>query len=287
MEKWKIASVQMDCKLGDRAFNLGRIRARLREAAENGAKLAVFPECALTGYCFESKAEALLHAEPLPGPSTEALAADCRQLGAWVIFGLLERDEQSGNLFNACALVGPHGFVGGYRKIHLPCLGVDRFTTPGNRPFAVHDLGQGALRVGMTICYDGSFPEASRVLTLLGADLVVLPTNWPSEAATTARLLVPARALENRIYYAAANRVGEERGFRFIGLSRIVDCTGAVLTASEGDDEEILYAELDPARARNKKVVNIPGKYEVNRIADRRPEMYGPLCERTPYEPEA
>jgi predicted amidohydrolase len=133
--------------------------------------------------------------------------------------------------------------------------------------------------MGMTICYDASFPEASRVLTLLGADLVVLPTNWPSGARSTARYLVQARALENHIYYAAVNRVGEEGGFQFIGLSRIVDCNGELLASSDGDAETMLYAVVDPSRARNKQIVHIPGKYEINRVTDRRPEMYGPLCE--------
>src|SRR5262249_5062048 len=158
------------------------------------------------------------------------------------------------------------------------CLGVDRFASRGDHPFAVHNLG--GLRVGMTICYDGSFPESARVLTLLGADLVVLSTNWPTGARSTAKHLVQARALENHIYYAAVNRVGEERGFHFIGQSRIVDCDGELLAWSDGDDETIRYAVLDPSRARQKLIVNIPGKYEVNRVADRRPEMYGPLCAR-------
>jgi predicted amidohydrolase len=276
MPIWKIAGVQMDCRFGDKRTNLDTIRSRLREAAGHGARLVVFPECALTGYAFESKEEAWPYAEPLPGASTEALAADCRQLGVWVVVGMLERGA-AGHLFNACALVGPAGLAASYRKVHLPCLGVDRFTTPGDRAFAVHDLG--GLRVGINICYDGSFPEASRVLTLQGADLVVLPTNWPTAAARTAKYLVPARALENHIYYLAVNRVGEERGFRFIGQSQAADVTGDPL-ASARDGEEIIYADVDPERARNKHIVNIPGKYEVNRVADRRPEMYGPLCER-------
>ena len=192
--------------------------------------------------------------------------------------GWLERDDATGHLYNAAALVGPDGFVAGYRKAHLPCLGIDRFTTPGDRPFAVHDLG--GLRVGLTICYDGSFPEASRVLALLGADLILLPTNWPPEAERTARLLVPARAMENRVYYAAVNRVGTERGFRFIGLSRVADVTGDLLAASESDEETILYAEIDPARARQKRIVNVPGEYEVDRLKDRRPDLYGPLVGR-------
>jgi 5-aminopentanamidase len=160
---------------------------------------------------------------------------------------------------------------------------VDRFTTPGDRPFAVHDLG--GLRVGINICYDGSFPEAARVLVLLGADLVLLPTNWPTGALTAARYIVPARALENHIYYAAVNRVGEERGFHFIGQSRIVDCAGETLAAGKADVEDIIYAEVDPAWARDKQVVKIAGKYEINRVADRRPEMYGPLCEPRERKP--
>ena len=186
MPTWTIAGVQMDCRLAEPAHNLATIRAKLREAARHGATLVIFPECVLPGYCFQSKVEAWEFAEPLPGPSTRTLADDCRQLGVWAVVGLLERDEASKKLYNAAALVGPDGLVGSYRKAHLPCLGVDRFTDRGDRPFAVHDIG--GLKVGMTICYDASFPEASRALMLQGADLIVLPTNWPPEAERTAVL---------------------------------------------------------------------------------------------------
>jgi predicted amidohydrolase len=277
MATWKIAAVQMDCLLGDKPRNLSLIRDQLRLAAQRGAHLVVFPECALTGYGFDSRDEALPFAEPLPGPATDAVAAECRALDVWAIFGMLERGG-AGELFNACALVGPQGFVAGYRKIHLPFLGVDRFATPGDRPFAVHDLG--GLRVGINICYDGSFPESARVLMLLGADLVVLPTNWPTGAVSTVCHLVQARALENHIYYAAVNRIGEERGFRFIGQSRIVQCNGDILAKASEHDAEIIVAEIDPAVARNKRLVKIPGKYELDRVADRRPEMYGPLVRK-------
>jgi predicted amidohydrolase len=274
MATWKIAGVQMDCRLGDKIHNLKVIRDRLRQAAGQGARLVVFPECALTGYCFETSEEAAAHAEILEGPSAAAVAADCARLGVWAAFGFLEKAKAE--FFNSVALVGPHGVVASYRKVHMPCLGVDRFATPGNRPFAVHDLG--GLRLGINICYDGSFPESSRVLTILGADLIVLPTNWPTGAASTAKYLVPARALENHVYYMAVNRVGEERGFRFIGQSQIADCDGELLACSQ-TDEAIIYGEIDPEHARRKQIVKIPGKYEINRVAHRRPEMYGPLCQ--------
>lgn len=273
MQRWKLAAVQMDCKIGDRAGNLATIRNHLRDAKAHGAHLVIFPECALTGYCFESKEEAAPHAEPIPGPSTQILADECRALDLWAVVGMLEAHGNS--LFNVCTLLGPKGIVARYRKVHLPFLGVDRFTTPGDEPFAVHDLG--GLRLGMTICYDGSFPESVRSLMLLGADLVVLPTNWPDGAVGAAKYLVPARALENHVYHAAVDRVGVERGFHFIGRSRIVDFYGETLAGSDDDQPTVLYAEIEPARARNKHLVKIAGAYELDRIKDRRPEMYGEL----------
>jgi 5-aminopentanamidase len=280
MPEWKIAVVQMDCRLADKAANLATIVARLRETAAAGAKLVVFPECAVTGYCFENKAEGLALAEPMPGPSIAAIAEHCMKLGLWAVVGLLEKDGEC--LYNVCALIGPGGFQASYRKTHLPCVGIDRFTTPGEGPFTIHDLG--GLRIGMNICYDGSFPEPARVLMLLGADLVVLPTNWAVGAMSTVEHLIQARALENQMYYAACNRIGEERGFQFFGHSRIVDINGDLLAASSDDRPAILYASIDPARARNKHIVRIPEKYELHRTRHRRPDLYGLICK--PLAPE-
>mgnify|MGYP002381854893 CR=1 FL=1 len=126
MSIWKIAAVQMNCQFADTSANREKIRAKFREAVGQGAKLVIFPECILTGYGFESAEEAWPHTETLPGQTTETLAQDCRELQAWCVFGLLERAGE--HFFNSCALVGPEGFVTSYRKIHLPYLGVDRFT---------------------------------------------------------------------------------------------------------------------------------------------------------------
>ena len=270
----KIAAVQIDIALGRPDDNLARIEQRLEEAAGRGARLVVFPECALTGYCFDSREEALPLAQPVPGPATEQVTRACRRLGTFAVFGLLERDTDA--LYNAAALVGPQGLVGSYRKAHLPYLGVDRFTTPGNRPFAVHQAGD--LRVGMLICYDSSFPEATRVLALLGADVVVLPTNWPPGAECVAAHGVNTRAMENHIYFLTANRVGHERGFDFIGQSKICNCSGAVLASADTREETIIYGDVDPLVARNKHIVRVPGKHHIDRFADRRPDLYGPLC---------
>ncbi len=269
----RVAAVQMEPRLGDLDANLKAILGRFREATAAGARLVVFPECALTGYAFESKDEAMTCSETVPGPSTKEVAAACAEAGAFAVYGLLERD---GDVFyNCAALVGPEGLIAAYRKVHLPFMGADRFAEPGGRPFAVHEAA--GLRVGIHICYDGTFPEVGRVLTLLGAEVLVLPTNWPSQATTTAEHVPAARAIENVVYVMAVDRVGVERGCLFAGRSSIAGPGGEILAQAGPDAEEILYADVDPALARRKRIVRVPGKQEVDRIADRRPSFYGPI----------
>src|SRR6476620_7372993 len=258
MAMTKIAAAQIDITLADRERNLARMLDVLTETAKNGAKLTVFPEAALSGYCFENLDEARPHAESIPGPSTERFTRACRELNTFAIYGLLEADGD--RLFNACALVGPTGLIASYRKVHLPFLGMDRFTTPGERPFAVHDVG--GVNIGMHICYDGGFPEPARVMTLLGADLLVLPTNWPPGAQCMAGCAVNTRAMENNVYYAACDRVGDERGFHFIGQSKICDPSCRTLPEAPHDREEIIYAQIDVAKSREKKIVRVPKLHE-------------------------
>ncbi|WP_165232430.1 carbon-nitrogen hydrolase family protein [Aquisphaera insulae] len=276
-ETVRVAAVQMEPSLGQVAENLARIEAGLGRAAEAGARLAVFPECALSGYGFGSREDGMAHAVPVDGEEIGRIAQAVNRTGCSCILGLLERDGD--RLYNACTLVGPGGVIGTYRKVHLPFLGIDMFVDPGDRPFAVHEIAGLGLRVGMHICYDGSFPESARIMSLLGADLLVLPTNWPTHSEAAAEHMVSCRAMENTVYYLAVNRVGVESGFRFIGSSSIADPAGNVLCRAPADREEILIADIDPQRARKKHLVRVPGRHEINRIADRRPSYYGPLVQ--------
>ena len=269
----RIAAVQMEPRIGEVSRNIGAIFSGLGEAAKAGAGLIVFPECALTGYGFESRAEALPFAEAWDGPSASKMASECRRLGVWSIYGFLE--SAADRLYNACLLIGPEGPVASYRKVHLPFLGIDRFADPGDRDFEVLDAG--GVKVGMHICYDGAFPETARVLTLLGAELLVLPTNWPTHSECAAEHMIAARAMENVVYSMAVNRIGEERGFRFIGRSSIAAPNGQILTIASADREEIIYADIEPAKARQKRLIRVPGKHEIDRIADRRPRFYAPI----------
>ena len=275
MAKTNIACAQIDCLLGQTAANRDKIIKQTRAAAERDAKLVIFPECALTGYAFASLEEAIPFAEGLDGPSSEALARVCRETGVFLAAGFIE--SESDRFYNSVMLVGPDGVVGSYRKVHLPFLGIDRFLSPGDRPFEVFALPFG--KVGLNICYDISFPEAARVLKLLGAELIVLPTNWPPGAWRSPEFVVNARALENHLFYAACNRVGDERGWQFIGRSIVVDCNGDTLSEASADAEELLMAEIDLQEANHNRIVNVPGAYEIDRLADRRPEMYGIISE--------
>lgn len=274
-EEFRVSAVQMDVRFGEKAANLDRMAAFAREAAGEGAALVVFPECVLTGYCFESREEGCEYAESIPGPAVESVTSICRELDLHVVFGLLESAEEK--LYNALALVGPEGLLGSYRKAHLPHLGIDHYVDAGENLSTVHQTP--FCRLGMNICYDGAFPESARLLALAGADLVVLPTNWPPGAEEFATYAINTRAMENAMYYLAADRVGEERGFRFIGLSRICDVHGRTIAQADGESETVLTATIDPQQARRKRIDRVPGKHWIDRIADRRPDLYGPLAE--------
>lgn len=271
----RIAVVQMDVALGEVEQNLSAMLRNLEAARANGAEVVLFPECALTGYCFANVNEAAPYAEDIPGPSTQRFQEALRRLGGYAVVGMLERAPRG--VFNAAVLIGPDGVIGSYRKVHLPYLGVDQFADFGDRPFEVHQAGD--LRIGLSICYDSAFPEAMRTLALEGADLIALPTNFPSGAEGMVDFALRTRALENHVFFAACNRIGEERGFRFIGGSQIIDPSGRWLARSESLREEILYADIDPGVARRKQVVRVPQKHAIDRMADRRPEMYSLLTQ--------
>jgi len=270
MSTFRIAGVQMDIELMENQKNLDAMATAMRETTSNGAQLTVFPECAVTGYCFSSLEEAMPYSESIPGDSVQFFTSLCQETNSHVVYGTLERVDDK--LFNACVLVGPDGLVGNYRKIHLPFLGIDRFTTPGDQPFQVYEVG--SIKVGMNICYDGSFPESSRVMALQGADLVVLPTNWPPGAEGFPKWIINTRALENKIYYAAVDRIGRERGFSFIGGSKICQPNGEDIQFADHSDYEILYGDIDPSLSRNKHIVRVPKEHEIDRFVDRQPHWY-------------
>jgi len=267
----RVAGIQSNPKILEKEKNLEKCLESIKVASGEGAELLVFPECSLTGYCFSSLKEALKVAEPIPGPSTKAVASLCRELGVYTVIGLIERDDDK--CFNSIALLGPEGFVGKYRKLHLPYLGLDRFASHGDLPLKIFDTEVG--KIGMNICFDSRLPETARVLALLGAEIIVLPTNWPEGAEMVPKYVVNTRACENRVHYVAVDRVGLERGFKFIGQSKIIDCSGTTLAEASASKEEIIYAKLSLEESRKKNVVIKKNEFELPLFKERRPELYG------------
>jgi predicted amidohydrolase len=271
----KVAAIQMDPILFDRKSNLEKIAALAHQASLQGARLAVYPECAVTGYALTPD-EAAHIAEPIPGPTSDMFVKLCAETDLTIMVGMLESNKQ-GDLYNTAILVDPQGLRARYRKTHLPTLGVDRYVLPGEELQPPVDTSVG--RASMLICYDLRFPEPSRVLALSGAQLILLSTAWPSAASLYPDFIVSTRAAENHIYVVAANRIGEERGTTYLGRSIITNPDGHVLAEAGNSEETILYAEIDPLESDQKHRVFKPGEYELNLFVDRRPRLYTPLVE--------
>lgn len=264
----------MSPHLGASIRNGELVAAEIEAAAAEGADLAVFPEAALTGYVFESMQEGREAAVEADGPQVTRIIEAATGTGTHVVVGAIERD--GAHLFNSAFVIGPEGLIGRYRKIHTLCLGADRFTRPGGEPLTVFDLPFG--RVGVHICYDGSFPETARTLRLLGAQLLVLPTNWPR--LDMKRETVRVRANENRAFYLAVNRVGTERGVVFRGGSLAADRDGEVIMEA-GDEAGRFHFSIDLASVDRTREVVMPGEYELDLIQDRWPELYAPITRPT------
>lgn len=272
-----VAACQIDARIGEVEANLEAIEASLTDASRRGATLAVAPECAVTGYAFDSVDEALPVARRAAAVAPDRLAGIARDLGLAVIVGTLEAGPgpDGEELYNTALIIGPDGSLTRYRKTHLPFLGVDRFVRPGGEAPCVVELA--GVRVGVLICYDLRFPEAARVLALDGADLIALPTNWPLGVEFHPDLFAPARANENHCFLVAADRVGTERGVTFMGRSLILNENGRVLARASDDAAEVITAEIDVERARATHVQLRPGAHEFDTMADRRPELYARL----------
>lgn len=264
-----VGAAQIDVSIGDKSANMEKCLRFLDMARRQNIEMLVFPECALTGYVFNSFDEAFQLAETVPGESTRQIKDTCRKYEITAIVGLLEQDR--GKLYNSAVLINPEGLLGTYRKTHTLCLGVDRYISRGE-DLPVFSIPQG--KVGILICYDQRFPEHARIMALKGAQIIVHPTNLPENAEAYANFFNQARACENRLFVISASRVGQERNVRFIGRSQIIEYSGKILAEGSEDKEEIIKAEINLKESIVKHVVNIPGEYEFDLFEDRRPELY-------------
>jgi predicted amidohydrolase len=282
----KIACIQMEPTVGDKEPNVKRSLELVETAAAQGARLIVLPELCNSGYVFESRTEAFALAEEVPqGPTCKAWMNIAQRRGLHLVAGISERDGDA--LYNAAVVIGPSGYVGTFRKMHL--WGAENlFFEPGNLGFPVFKTPLG--RIGTFICYDGWFPESYRLCALQGADVVCIPTNWvpipgqDDKREAMANILCMAAAHTNSMFVAAADRVGTERGQPFIGQSVIVSYTGWPIGGPASPQrEEIIYAEANLADARRKRNWNEYNQVLRDRRIDVYDEMLGAKVNRSWY----
>ena len=285
---FRIGVVQMVCS-DKPAENLAKACEFVRAAAREGAQVICLPELFRSRYFCQSEDHAnFALAEPVPGESTEALAAVAKELQVVVVVPLFER-RAAGVYHNSAAVIDSDGEIAGlYRKMHIPDdpLYYEKFYfTPGDLGFRCFATRYG--RVAPLICWDQWYPEGARIAALQGAHVLFFPTaiGWhPAEKAEFGaqqhdawRTIQRAHAIANGVFVGVANRVGHEGpaggGIEFWGRSFICGPFGEILAEASAEREEILVTECDPARQE-----------EVRQhwpfLRDRRIDAYAPILRR-------
>jgi predicted amidohydrolase len=265
-----VAAVQFSPEFGDKQANFRRLEELVNAAP---ADVYVLPELCTTGYFFHSRSEVAAVAEDMSGPTVDFFRAMARDRQAVVVAGFAE--QAGGRLFNACMVVLPERQeLRVYRKTHLFYKEKHCFD-PGDTGFFVVNDEKRDVRIGPMVCYDWRFPESARVLTLLGADLIACPANLVTEAW---HAVMPARAIENKVFLAVANRTGSEtrkgETLAFKGRSALYGWDGRVLAQAGPEGDSVLLADIRPAETRDKSFNPLNDV-----LADRRPELYGRLTE--------
>jgi predicted amidohydrolase len=269
-----VAAVQTRAITGDKQGNNERALEALHHAIDDGAQLLVLPELGNSGYVFNTRDEVAELAEPVFGGETTAMWAKvARERGVYICGGLAEAD--GGRYYNSAVLVGPEGFVGRYRKVHL-WDEEKLFFEPGDLGLNVFDLPFG--RVGIMICYDGWHPEVMRILKLKGADVILDPTCWvlvpnivTPENPVSAYVHM-ASAHVNSLFVICADQCGVERGCTFLGRSCVAGPAGFVAGPGSFEQPEILLAEINPVQARYHHWTAL-----ANPFADRRTDLFEPM----------
>jgi N-carbamoylputrescine amidase len=279
-----VGLVQMRCS-EDRDENLAKAAARVEEAAARGARIVCLQELFRSPYPCQSEDPARFDwAEPIPGPSTEALGKVAARCGVSLVASLFERRGE-GLYHNTAVLLDPEGRIAGrYRKMHIPDdpLYYEKFYfTPGDLGFA--SFATRAARVGTLVCWDQWFPEAARLTALAGAQVLVYPTaigwetgvrpEWEAAEHDAWETAQRAHAIANGVFVAAVNRVGVEGRLTFWGQSFVADPFGRVVARASAAEEETLVVDCDLGLIE-----------EVRRgwpfLRDRRIDAYGDLLKR-------
>jgi len=269
-----VSAVQMRTKWLDLKENFDYIKNSIAKAKnEENADLIVFPELSNTGYIKERDKkfgrQFIKFAEKIPGPSTEELGKQAKKYGVYLVVGLAEQHpEIPGMLYNAAVLINPKGeLVGVHHKMHIPGEEKHYFMPGSTCDTYKTDIGN----IGMSICYDGQFPEFTRSLALKGAEILCMIWNMPSFSNPPELLehITATRAAENRMFAVSCNCLGVQGKIDFFGHSVISDPVGNFL-ATAGTKETIISATL-------KEEVLLEERIQQPVFRDRRPDMYSYL----------
>jgi N-carbamoylputrescine amidase len=284
----KVALIQMRMSAKP-ADNLAKAGKMLRQAASRGAQVACLPELFLSHYFCQSQDHSVFAlAEPVPGPTTQALAKIAKETKMVIVGSVFER-RTAGVYHNTAVILDADGTLRGtYRKMHIPDdpLYYEKFYfTPGDLGFRAFDTKAG--RVGTLVCWDQWFPEGARLTAMEGAQILFYPTaiGWhPSEKAQYGKAQAESwetvqrgHAIANGVYVAATNRIGHEGdakgGIEFWGGSFLCDPSGTVLVRGSRDKEEVLIAAVDLKEVEEKR-------RHWPFFRDRRIDAYGGLVQR-------
>lgn len=286
MNKIKIGLVQMSCT-ADKAYNLSKAMEGIRNAHQKGARIICLQELFTSLYfCDEENYDHFSLAEPIPGPSTDALAPLAKELGVVIIASLFEKRAQ-GLYHNTTAVIDADGsYMGKYRKMHIPDdpnYYEKFYFTPGDLGYKVFKTKFAT--VGILICWDQWYPEAARITSLMGAEILFYPTaiGWATsqdeatneEQYNAWQTIQRSHAVANGVHVVSVNRVGFEQDGRmkFWGGSFVCNPFGSVLQKASHDAEEIMVVEIDTAKT---------DQYRTHWpfLRDRRIDSYEPITRR-------
>jgi predicted amidohydrolase len=265
----KVAAVQMHPRFGNPKRNRGMIRRYCQKAASREIDLVVFPELCVSGYNFSSIAQVRSLSEVVPdGLTTQLLIEQAEQYSLTIVAGIAEQGLDN-RFYNSAVIIDPNGFLGKYRKMHLFAREKEWFS-PGDKPPRVFSTPRAI--IGVLVCFDWAFPEASRILMLEGCEILCLPANLVLPYAQQAMI---TRSIENRIFTVVANRIGTERTLRFTGRSQITSPKGDILARGGTQRTGLFMAKVNPKQAKDKFLTKTN-----HVIEDRRIELYDRLLLR-------
>ncbi len=265
MAELKIALVHLDVKRRQPEENLKNLLELFEQAADEGAQMLIGPEMSLSGYIFDSRHEIAPLVQSAGGPAAQKLAALAADRHIYLVAAWAERDEQSGIFYNSAFVFGADGRpLVRYRKVN----GESRWARPGaSVQNNVFETPWG--RMGVLVCADSYHSLLARVTALKGADLIIIPANWPQSGLDPAHIW-RLRAWENGCYLAVANRTGQDQDMDCrSGHSCVASPAGDMIVKSQSETSAIFYAQL-PLDENGR----LAGTRRAEIMASRRPELY-------------